>query len=60
MKLTELEHKSELVDKAMQDGINTVEEFSIWLIGYRTGYADRNREVIERIKQGVRDEMLIL
>ena len=52
MLLIELDHKSELTELALKDGINTLEEFSIWLIGYTSGF----RECREMAHKHLNDE----
>ena len=47
MLLIDLEVKTELMDKALLDGIETIEEFEIWMIGYTTGFRERQDEIID-------------
>ena len=56
MLLSELDYKSELINLASKDGINTVEEFNIWLTGYMTGYREGLEKLTENITQEVSNE----
>ena len=51
MLLEELLMKTERVHQAMEDGIQTTEEYEVWLIGYLAGYKDRQKEIMESIKE---------
>ena len=51
MLLEELLMKTERVHQAMKDGIQTTEEYEVWLIGYMAGYRDRQAEIMESIKE---------
>jgi hypothetical protein len=37
MKLSEIEHKTELEQLAIKDGIETSSEYNAWLLGYMAG-----------------------
>ena len=47
MLLEEVDYKSELMKKAMNQNIQTVEEFEIWLLGYSCGYKTRQEEIMK-------------
>ncbi len=50
MKLTEMQPPSELIKKALEDGVETTKEYSIWLIGYTSGYKDSTTKAIASIQ----------
>ena len=53
MLLTELEYQSDMIKKALNDGVETTEQYEFWLSGYTSGYTDRQEEIIERMKSEV-------
>ena len=57
MLLSELDHKSKLIELASKDGIKTVEEFNIWLTGYMTGYREGLEKLTENIDKGLYNEL---
>lgn len=57
MLLIDMEHKSELTVKASKDGIETVEEYNSWLMGYMTGYESGIEAMVERLKQDCKGEV---
>ena len=52
MNLTEIEPPSELIKKALEDGVETTQEYSIWLIGYMSGYKDASSKAVQSISKG--------
>ncbi len=55
MLLSEIEPKSEMTQKAIKDGVKTVEEYQFWMMGYYTGYSDRQSEVSTVIMDTIRN-----
>ena len=51
MKLQEVEPKTDLMLKALEDGIETLEDYSVWITGYITG----TREAREAIQNEMQD-----
>ena len=52
MLLSDMDSPSETMIKAMNDGIVTMSEYTIYLMGYHSGYRDRQKEVMEAIING--------
>jgi len=52
MRLEEDKKPTELIKKAMADGIETVEEYSIWIVGYMTGSTDIMKDVASTFEEG--------
>jgi len=48
MLLKELEYPSELIQKAIANGVETVAEYKIWLNGYADGYSDGVNAALDR------------
>ena len=59
MQLIDLEYKTDLIERAIKDGMETVEEYSVWLTGYTSGYKDGQIDALDSIR-GITDEMSIL
>jgi len=51
MELKEIDSQSELVKRALKDGVETVAEYAHWLSGYQEGV----RETTQRALYGVRE-----
>jgi len=49
MKLQDYEKPTELIKKAIEDGIETTYEYSIWLIGYISGIRDEEKKCLEMV-----------
>ena len=56
MKLTEIESPTELIKKAIEDDIVTVEQYELWLIGYMSGARDTQNDALNSIAEIERDE----
>lgn len=56
MKLTDVDYRSELMQKAMSEGIDTIDDYEVWLMGYTTGVKDC-KEKIANVPVGVEDEL---
>ena len=52
MKLIDIDHKTDLIQKAIKEGITDIEEYSVWLMGYTSGYKDCQKDVRSRLKEG--------
>ena len=50
MLLIDLEPKSETVRRAIEDNIQTLDDYMVWIVGYHSGYRDRQNEAIDLIR----------
>ena len=50
MNLKDIEHKTELIHKAIKDGVKTLEQYDYWLNGYIIGYQTRQDQVTKGMK----------
>ena len=51
MKLIDLEPKTDLIIKAIDEGIKTTDEYNIWLLGYTAGIREARTLVSEYISK---------
>ena len=51
MKLTEIESPTELISKAIEDGIVTVEEYGMWIVGYSSGARDARNDAFKVLRE---------
>jgi len=49
MKLKDYEKPTKLIKKAIEDGIETTYEYSIWLIGYISGTRNEEKKCLEMV-----------
>ncbi len=55
----DLDPKSETVLRAMEDNIQTLDDYMVWIVGYHSGYRDRQNEAMDKIRselQGRNDD----
>ena len=57
MLLIDIEHKSDLTVMASKDGIETVEDYNVWLIGYMSGFESGVNNLTERLKQDISEDI---
>ena len=50
-----MEHKSDLTVMASKDGIETVEDYNVWLIGYMSGFQSGVEQMTERLTQDIEE-----
>ena len=55
MLLIDMEHKSDLTVMASKDGIETVENYNVWLIGYMSGFQSGVENMTERLTQDIEE-----
>lgn len=48
---------TELIRKAISDGVETVSEYDKWLAGYVKGYGDRQTEIMDGLKSAAAKEI---
>ena len=51
MLLREVKLRSKEMNLALDDGITKLEDFTLWYLGYMSGYRQRQKEVIEQLEK---------
>lgn len=55
MLLIDMEYKSYLTVMASKDGIETVEDYNVWLIGYMSGFRTGVEKMTETLNKDIRE-----